>query len=121
MTGLPDRIRRARLLCKRMSQQDLATLTGVQRSAVAQWERKHGSLPSMAHLIAIANSTGVCLEWLGTGRGPVKPVDSWVGVLSKDDIAQDELETQCLVSLRRMPRRVREQMISLMDLVARNY
>lgn len=120
MSALSDRIRRARLLCKRMSQQQLAVLTGVQRSAVAQWERKNGSLPSMSHLIAIANATGVCIEWLGTGRGPAKPGDNWTGVLSKEDIAQDEIETLCLVSLRRMPRRLREQMASLMELVARN-
>ena len=75
----------------------------------------------MSHLVAVAHATGVCVEWLGTGRGPVKPAEGWTGVVSKDDIAQDELETQCLVSLRRMPRRIREQMIMFMELVARNY
>lgn len=68
VAALPDRIRRARAL-SRTSQLDLAKAVGVQRSAVAQWERADGSHPSMHHLLAIAISTGVCLEWLGTGRG----------------------------------------------------
>ena len=95
-------------------------LAGVQRSAVAHWERRNGSLPSMTHLIAIATATGVSLEWLGTGRGAVRPSDGWNEAVSKDDIAQDDLETQSLASLRRMPRRLREQMASLLELVSRN-
>ncbi|QDH71841.1 helix-turn-helix transcriptional regulator [Marilutibacter alkalisoli] len=118
---LCDRIRRARTL-SRMSQQALAEAVGVQRGAVAQWERTHGSHPSMHHLVEIAIATGVCLEWLGTGRGPIHPAeDSWTPAVNIGDYAHDDIEAQCLASLRRIPSRVREQVAGIIGLVAANY
>lgn len=121
MSVLADRIRRARALAK-MSQQTLADVVGVQRAAVTQWESSKGHLPTMGHLIAIANATGVMLEWLGTGRGPVKPEqDAWVPAVRPDDYAQDERELECLVSLRRLPQRVRDYAIGLVKVMAEPY
>lgn len=62
------RIRRARKDAG-FSQKRLAELTGVQRSAVAQWERDGGTSPSSDRLARIAVATGVNHEWLSTGRG----------------------------------------------------
>jgi transcriptional regulator with XRE-family HTH domain len=121
MAALPERIRRARTL-SRISQLALANIVGVQRSAVAQWERKDGSHPSMHHLIAIALATGVCLEWLGTGRGPVKPgEDAWTPAMRTDDYAQDDIESECLDSLRKIPFQIRKQLVGIISLVSRNY
>lgn len=121
MQTLPDRIRRARALSN-ISQQALAEAVGVQRSAVAQWERKDGNTPSMPHLVAIAVATGVCLEWLGTGRGPTRPeTDSWIPTARKEDFVLDDLEATCLASLRRMPHKIRESVVAVVELVARNY
>ena len=64
----PDRVRRTRRKAG-LTQQDLALQVGVNRSAVAQWERPDGSRPSMQHLAGIALATQVPLDWLGTGRG----------------------------------------------------
>jgi len=121
MQTLSERVRRARSFSK-MSQQALAVAAGVQRSAVAQWERKDGSHPSMLHLIAIAQATGVYLEWLGTGRGTIRPeTDIWTSAAREADFAQDELEAECLLSLRRIPLRIRENLVSVITLVSKNF
>lgn len=119
MAELGERVRRARALA-RISQEDLARAVGVHRSAVAQWESRDGSLPSMRHLILIATATGVCLEWLGTGRGPVRPdEDAWTPATLAGDYAQDELESECLSALRAIPFQTRRQIVSLVGLVAK--
>lgn len=121
MISLPERIRRARSLSK-ISQLALANAAGVQRSAVAQWERKDGSHPSMHHLVAIATATGVCLEWLGTGRGPVKPgEDAWSATIRSDHFAQDDMELECLASLRKIPHHIRKQLVGMITLVSCNF
>ncbi len=121
MPAIHDRIRHARSVAK-ISQVTLAERAGVQRSAVAQWERKDGSRPSMQHLTTIAMVTGVCLEWLGTGRGPAKPEqDAWTETMRIDDYAQDEVEAQCLASLRKLPIPLRKQMASILLLLSNNY
>lgn len=119
MAELGERVRRARALAK-VSQEDLAKAVGVNRSAVAQWESRDGSLPSMRHLIAIAVETHVCLEWLGTGRGPIRPGDdAWTPATLAGDYAQDELESECLRSLRAVPYQTRRQVVSLIGLIAK--
>lgn len=120
MPALAERIRRARALSK-TSQLALAQAVGVQRSAVAQWERKDGSSPSMHHLIAIATVTGVSLEWLGTGRGLIRPEqDEWTLAVQSDDYAQDDLEEECLNSLRKLPFQLRKQLVATISLMAKN-
>jgi transcriptional regulator with XRE-family HTH domain len=65
---LKDRIRQARLTSG-FSQLALAEKIGIQRSAVAQWERVDGSRPTVENLCKLATITSVRFEWLATGRG----------------------------------------------------
>lgn len=71
LSSMAVRIRRSRSRSlASMTQGELAHAVGVNRSAVAQWEREHGGThPSVAHLAAIALATKVTFEWLATGRG----------------------------------------------------
>lgn len=117
MPTLNDRIRRARALSG-VTQSTLARKVGVHRSAVAQWESPIGSTPSMEHLIAIALHTCVNLEWLGTGRGNPLAENEPVDIDHGDDRAMDALEAQCLHALRRMPKRLREQVVAVLAAVA---
>lgn len=99
VSTLDERIRRARILAC-MTQSKLAMKVGVKRGAVAQWEKKRGSCPSLEHLVAIALHTQVHLEWLGTGRGPVQceqPLDD----PSEHGRVQCAVEIQWLCLLRR--------------------
>ncbi len=117
MLTMNERIRRARALSG-VTQSTLARKVGVHRSAVAQWESPMGSTPSMEHLIAIALHTCVNLEWLGTGRGNPLAANEPVDIDHDDDRALDALEAQCLHALRRMPRRLREQVVAVVTAVA---
>lgn len=70
---LSDRIRTARNR-KGWKQAELAAMLEVERSTVGHWERGEGSSPSPARLFALAGLTGVCIEWLATGTGPMVAV-----------------------------------------------
>ena len=109
---MDERIRRARAMAQ-MTQVALAERVGVQRSAVAQWESRAGSRPSMENLIAIALHTGVRLEWLGTGRGPIPTVDT-IDSLAEQGRADDALEMHCLCLIRKLPRRLRNQIVGVL-------
>lgn len=84
---LSDRIRAARRH-RGWNQSELAAVLKVDRSAVGHWERGDGSKPSTARLIALAGLTGVCVEWLATGAGPMVPTGdaSAAGQLSADEL-----------------------------------
>ncbi len=121
MPTTAERVRRARTLAG-LSQIGLAAAVGVKRSAVAQWERRDGCLPSMQHLVAVAKATGVQVEWLGTGEGEMgRSQPEWCQGLMREDYAQDDLEADCLVALRSMPIQVRKQLVTVLKLVAKNY
>ncbi len=68
--NLTARIRLARRIAGQ-SQNGLAKLVGIGRSAIANWEcgRAH---PSTPHLMQLARATGVSFEWLATGKGAVQ-------------------------------------------------
>lgn len=107
------RIRNARIDAD-LSQKKLAELTGVQRSAVAQWERDGGSSPSADRLARIALVTKVSHEWLTTGRGRRHIAgDSEEGHVREglriEHFAQCELEERVLLAFRAL--RLREQMV----------
>lgn len=108
MTDLASRIRQTRRGAS-LSQSKLADGIGVNRSAVAQWERKAGSIPTTDHMMKIATLCGVAFEWLATGRGP-----RWLGMdtepdqaLRLDYYAHDELEERLLLAFRNIPYRER--------------
>lgn len=74
----------------------------------------------MNHMIAISLATGVRLEWLGTGRGAARNEDI-VPALNRDEYAQDELEAQCLIALRRLPWKVRQGVVQMLSLISNNF
>lgn len=121
MTDLANRIRQARRMAS-LSQSRLAAGIGVNRSAVAQWERKGGSIPTTEHMIEIAMLCGVAFEWLATGRGP-----KWVGggpdpqqeqALRLDYYAHDELEERLLLAFRDLPYRERIPFVEFLQAFA---
>jgi transcriptional regulator with XRE-family HTH domain len=102
MTCMADRIRRARRVAG-FSQEQLASMVGVQRSAVAQWEREGGTCPSVHHLAQVAVAMQVRFEWLATGRGEASHgADELQHALMSADFARDELEAKVLELLRAM-------------------
>ncbi|MET0583177.1 MAG: helix-turn-helix transcriptional regulator [Pseudoxanthomonas sp.] len=118
MTSMSLRIRRSRLLAS-LSQSELARRIGIQRSAVTQWERNDGTVPSVGHLAQIALETSVCFEWLATGRGPTLPdAGLFDAAVLPQDFAQDELESRMLVALRRVAPRKRETVVQLVELLS---
>jgi transcriptional regulator with XRE-family HTH domain len=62
------RIKMARRHLK-LSQNGLAEVIGVHRSAVSQWESPLGKNPTLRNLRKLAELSAVQFEWLATGRG----------------------------------------------------
>ncbi|MFY2762463.1 helix-turn-helix domain-containing protein [Arenimonas sp. MALMAid1274] len=98
---LAERIKQSRKDAK-LSQAGLAETLGLDRSAVAQWERNTPSSPTVGHLIAIARVTGVAFEWLATGRGPrrIGGDGEQPPAIVMDYVAQCESEERLLVAFR---------------------
>ena len=118
MLQLRSRIRRARTRSS-FTQSELARRLGVKRSAVSQWEATSGTTPSVKHLAEIARETGVCFDWLATGRGPEVPgPEALEPAVLLMDYAQDELESIGLAALRRMPRQKKRVAVSIIELLA---
>ncbi|WP_313142364.1 helix-turn-helix transcriptional regulator [Stenotrophomonas sp.] len=118
MQAMCDRIRRARLTAG-LSQTQLALHCGVRRSAVAQWERDGGTVPSVQHLSKLAIVTQVHFEWLATGRGPGRPED---GELAPPENAAVEAgrspqENAILTLLRRLPPRKRQVAHAIIEML----
>jgi len=104
MSELSFRIRQARRRSA-MSQSDLGTAIGVNRSAVAQWESRDGSRPTSENLSRIAVITAVQFEWLATGRGRMLPLgedDAECTALLLRLHAHDEIEERVLTALRKL-------------------
>lgn len=117
MLSMSTRIRRARSAAK-LSQTQLATVVGVQRSAVAQWESAAGTTPSLGHLTQVAIATGVYFEWLATGRGRSQPADNEFDVaVTMQDYAQNAEEGRALELLRRLPLKKRRAACSILELL----
>jgi transcriptional regulator with XRE-family HTH domain len=119
MDSIANRIRRARTLgC--LTQADLAGQLGVSRSAVTQWERcQGGTTPSVDHLTRIACTTGVCFEWLATGRGRTVPEgDEFVAAAALHDFASDELESRALQGMKRLNGHKKEVAARILELLS---
>lgn len=118
MISMHVRIRRARTSTP-LTQAGLARRLGVSRGAVTQWERRDGTHPSVEHLARIACETGVCFEWLATGRGAVRPeAGAFDTALMTQDFATDELESRALLGLRRLSARKKKVATSIIELMA---
>ena len=72
---------------KKLSQQALADLVGVSRSALAQWETEL-SRPGLDSLRKMSEVLGVSFEWLATGRG-----NQYVSV-EDTGITDDQLDSE---------------------------
>lgn len=111
-----DRIKRARKGAG-LSQAALAEKLGVDRSAVAQWERQSAASPTVAHLTSVALATGVSFEWLATGRG-ARVIggegDEPPGIVM-DYIAQSEIEERLLVAFRSLSALQQLPMVTLLE------
>ncbi|MBX9402258.1 helix-turn-helix domain-containing protein [Lysobacter sp. BMK333-48F3] len=118
MPSMSTRIRRARRFAN-FSQTQLAGRVGVQRSAVAQWEQAGGTSPSVDHLARVALATGVCFEWLATGRGRAQPNGGDFDMaVTMQDFAQSETEGRMLELIRRLPPKKQRMACSILDLLA---
>lgn len=119
MYSMPVRIRQCRIAAG-MSQTQLASQVGVHRSAVAQWEQAGGTSPSVGHLVQVSVVTGVCFEWLATGRGAMRPTGSeFESAARASDFAKDELENRLLDSIRRLSQRNREMACRIVETMSR--
>lgn len=104
MKDLSTRIRQARRKAH-LTQTGVAELLGINRSAVAQWERPGGSKPTATNLSRLALVTHVGFEWLATGRGRMSPKSEGDGAseaLRLDYFAHDEVEERVLIGLRKL-------------------
>jgi len=118
MQSMCDRIRRARLTAG-LSQTQLALHCGVRRSAVAQWEREGGTVPSVQHLAKLAIVTRVHFEWLATGRGPGRPDDGELPPPESAVVkaARSPQENAILSLLRRLPPRKRQVAHAIIEML----
>ena len=112
MLTMSDRIRGARTSAG-LSQSQLANETGVKRSAVAQWERKEGTHPSVEHLARIAVVTQVRFEWLATGRGTIEGKS--LSVRDQTTKYSDPDELRLMGLMRKLSRKKRRALIELLD------
>jgi transcriptional regulator with XRE-family HTH domain len=118
MISMSSRVRRARTLVS-LTQAELARRVGVERSAVTQWERQHGTTPSVEHLAQIAVETGVHFEWLATGRGQSRPdPGAFEAALVVEDFARDATESSALTALRRLSPRRRSAAVQILELLS---
>lgn len=105
MKDLTYRIRQARRGAT-LSQTGLADMLGINRSAVAQWERPGGSQPTSGNLSKVAVATSVQFEWLATGRGrmavPSGDSDENLEALLLQFYAHDETEERMLIAMRKL-------------------
>ena len=114
-----SRVRRARAIAS-ISQNELARRVGVQRSAVTQWEQPIGTLPNVAHLMKIAEETGVFFEWLATGRGPCCPDEGELTpAVVVSEYAKDDYETHALLHLRRLSMPRKKAAVEMLELLSR--
>lgn len=109
-----ERIRQARRKNK-FSQQELARLIGVQRSAVSNWESAGRVTPSVMNLIAIAKVTEVSVEWLASGRGPMLLGDAFqADIPAVDmDLVHDPQERDLLRLFRNASHRAKNLVVEL--------
>jgi transcriptional regulator with XRE-family HTH domain len=118
-----NRIRQARRHAK-LSQQGLATLVGVHRSAVAQWEKPGGPHPTAENLAKVALNTAVHFEWLATGRGRMTYAHDGhakdeIPTFKLDLVAQSEAESRALAAMRRLSYLEQMALVEMMESFAR--
>lgn len=58
--------------CPKPNQKEMAAAFNVSQATVSDWMNAI-KMPGLEKLIEISLTLNVCLEWLGTGRGPKNP------------------------------------------------
>jgi transcriptional regulator with XRE-family HTH domain len=121
---LAQRIRMARRRAG-LSQMQLATLSDVTASAVAQWEHPAGTCPGLDRLHRIARATEAPLDWLLTGEragaaAHQKRVDSEVPAVAFDVYAQSLDEEVLLKNFRMMSLRMQSHFSALAEELSRS-
>ncbi|KAF1695719.1 helix-turn-helix transcriptional regulator [Pseudoxanthomonas koreensis] len=100
----------------RLSQEALAARLGVTRGAVANWECSVGALPASSRLERLAQVTGVCFEWLATGRGPVAFLAEVEDVPAVDaELVHDPDERRLLMAYRLGGKQTRRLLLNLVE------
>lgn len=120
MKSVSTRLRLARRAAQ-LTQAEVASLLGVGRSAVAQWERTDGSRPSVGHLAALAQKLDCSFEWLATGRGGRACATASSGeetAVVLRPFARDDDEDQILAVFRNLDERDREMVLGLANALA---
>jgi transcriptional regulator with XRE-family HTH domain len=121
MNSLVNRIRLGRRRAA-LSQSQLAGRLGVQRTAVAQWERKGGSRPSSKNMAQLAVELKVTFEWLATGRGPMELAVDADGdrplAIDLDWYAHDALEQRLLAAYREVSYPANQRLVELVESMA---
>lgn len=108
--NLTTRILRARKE-KRFSQQALADLIGVSRSALAQWETEMSS-PSLENLRKMADILDISFEWVATGRG-----NQYLS-LPVDSICDTQVDGEIIRTLNRMNLQKKRAILNVMKAMA---
>ena len=104
--NLTTRILRSRKE-KKLSQQALADLIGVSRSALAQWETEMSS-PSLQNLRKMAELLNVSFEWLATGRGNQNLTPM------AETICDTEVDSEIMNQLNRMTTKKKRAILNVM-------
>ena len=100
----------------RLSQEALAARMGVTRGAVANWECSVGALPASSRLELLAQVTGVCFEWLATGRGPIAFPTEADDVPAVDaELVHDPDERRLLMAYRLGGKQTRRLLLNLVE------
>jgi transcriptional regulator with XRE-family HTH domain len=116
MSKLARRIHQARRSAA-LTQAQLADQVGVNRSAVAQWERTDGPRPTSGNLAKIAVSLKVNFDWLATGRGKSRVVSHHAEetpALELRFFAHNDLEERLLLGFRTMNVQRQKGLLDLM-------
>ena len=108
--NLTTRILRSRKE-RKLSQQALADLIGVSRSALAQWETEMSS-PSLENLRKMAELLEVSFEWLATGRG------NQLLTPRADTICDSEVDGEIVGQLNRMSMKKKRAILNVMRAMA---
>lgn len=111
-----ERIRLARRRVG-LSQQKLADLVGVKRSAVANWEGSGKKVsPTSGNLERLTCLLQVGHEWLATGRGEMKLPGHWHDVPVVDaELVDSPFERRLLAAWRNMPAKTRVLFLELVE------